>query len=118
MKRIVLGLSGGVDSALCARLLAQEGWDVRGLYLDTGSFAGLTDARRAAAELRIPLEIADIRQALFQQVVQPFVEGYLQGVTPIPCVLCNPAVKFRFLLDYADRRVMCWVAMWGYTIIR
>ena len=110
MKRIVLGLSGGVDSALCARLLAQEGWDVRGLYLDTGSFAGLTDARRAAAELRIPLEIADIRQALFQQVVQPFVEGYLQGVTPIPCVLCNPAVKFRFLLDYAAVRYSSSVA--------
>ena len=118
MKRIVLGLSGGVDSALCARLLAQEGWDVRGLYLDTGSFAGLTDARRAAAELRIPLEIADIRQALFQQVVQPFVEGYLQGVTPIPCVLCNPAVKFRFLLDYADRIGAAYAATGHYARLR
>lgn len=102
MEKIVLGLSGGVDSALCARLLARQGWDVRGLYLDTGGSAGLADARRAAAELGVPLEVADIRRELYQQVVQPFVEGYLQGVTPIPCVLCNPAVKFRFLLEYAD----------------
>lgn len=118
MEKIVLGLSGGVDSALCARLLAQEGWDVRGLYLDTGGADALADARRSAAELRIPLEIADIRQALFQQVVQPFVEGYLQGITPIPCVMCNPAVKFRFLLEYADRIGASFAATGHYARLR
>lgn len=115
MEKIVLGLSGGVDSALCARLLAREGWDVRGLYLDTGSPAGLEAARQAAAELGVPLQVADIRQALFQQVVQPFVEGYLQGITPIPCVMCNPAVKFRFLLEYADAVGAGWAATGHYA---
>lgn len=102
MSKIVLGLSGGVDSALCARLLLDQGWQVYGLYLDAGG-PGLEAARQAAEQLGIPLEVADIRQPLDQQVVQPFVQGYLQGITPIPCVLCNPAVKFRFLLEYADQ---------------
>ncbi len=119
MSKIVLGLSGGVDSALCARLLLDQGWQVYGLYLDAGvDGSGQKEARRAAAELGVPLEVADIRQHLYQQVVQPFVQGYLQGITPIPCVMCNPAVKFRFLLDYADQIGASHVATGHYARLR
>ena len=80
--------------------------------------SGREEARRAAAELGVPLEVADIRQHLYQQVVQPFVQGYLQGITPIPCVMCNPAVKFRFLLDYADQIGASHVATGHYARLR
>lgn len=117
MKKVVLGLSGGVDSALCARLLLEQGWDVTGVYLDTGG-EGASDAARAARELAIPLQVVDIGAALEQQVIAPFVEGYLQGVTPIPCILCNPAVKFRFLFQAADSLGADCVATGHYAVTR
>ena len=102
MDKVVLGLSGGVDSAVAAHLLRESGLEVYGLYLDNG-LPGADAAREAAASLSVPLTIADSREAMEQYVCTPFAEAYLRGETPNPCILCNPAVKFRALLDEAER---------------
>ncbi len=100
--KIVLGLSGGVDSAVAACLLQQHGYEVYGLYLDIGNEAAREDAKAVAERLGISLKIADISDELEEKVCRPFVEAYLRGETPNPCILCNPDVKFRTLLEYAD----------------
>jgi len=102
MARVVLGLSGGVDSAVAARLLQRDGHEVLGLYLDIGTAEARKDAVDTAAFLGVPLKIADIQSELEEHVCGPFVCAYLRGETPNPCILCNPSVKFKSLLDYAD----------------
>ena len=102
MKEVVLGLSGGVDSAVSARLLQDAGYRVHGLYLDIGSAAARADAEAVAAFCGIDLRIEDVSDALEREVCAPFAASYLRGETPNPCILCNPTVKFRALLTYAD----------------
>ena len=102
-EKIVLGLSGGVDSAVAARLL-QEQYDVTGLYLDIGlGGSGAADAAAVAQRLGIPFEVADIRADLEREVCAPFAADYQAGRTPLPCARCNPAVKFPSLFALADR---------------
>ena len=92
-EQIVLGLSGGVDSAVAARLLLEAGYAVTGCYLDIGlEGTGAEDAAQVAQRLEIPLEIADIRADLEREVCAPFAAAYQAGRTPLPCALCNPAV--------------------------
>ena len=102
MEKVVLGLSGGVDSAVAARLLQQAGYAVYGLYLDIGTEDARRDAIDTAKFLDVPLEIRDISAELEKHVCQPFVDAYLRGETPNPCIMCNPAVKFKSLIDHAD----------------
>ena len=100
--KIVLGFSGGVDSAVCAALLKKEGHEVLGLYLDNTDEKAKTDAVNAAEHLGIPLAIRDVHDKLCALVEKPFAEAYLSGRTPNPCIICNPALKFAELLRYAD----------------
>lgn len=102
MKRVVLGLSGGVDSAVSTRLLQNAGYEVHGLFLDIGNPVSRADAQASADSLGIELTIADIAAELEENVCAPFAASYLRGETPNPCVLCNPSVKFRRLCDLAD----------------
>ena len=98
---VVLGFSGGVDSACAAALLRREGWDVRALYLENGS--GEADSARACAKaMGLPFEALDARAELEEHVCRPFAEAYRRGETPSPCVLCNPSVKLRLLCERAD----------------
>ena len=100
---VVLGLSGGVDSAVAATLLARQGFAVTGLYLDIGlGGTGAADAAAVADRLGIPLKIVDIRQELEREVCAPFAAGYLAGHTPLPCAMCNPTVKFPSLFRLAE----------------
>jgi tRNA-specific 2-thiouridylase len=110
---VVVGLSGGVDSALAAWLIKQEGWDVIGVFLHQWdapeavarrccSQADGFDARALADELDIPFIILDAKEPFRSEVVEPFVQGYLGGTTPNPCVICNERVKLRFLVAKAD----------------
>ena len=103
MTKVVLGLSGGVDSAVAARLLQNDGYEVHGLYLDIGTASARADAEAAAEFLGIPLTVRDVSEELEASVCAPFLESYLRGETPNPCILCNPAVKFAALLSEADR---------------
>lgn len=103
MTEVVLGFSGGVDSAVCAALLKKQGFAVRGLYLDNSDEAARRDAVDTAAFLGIELTVLPIRPELEEKVCRPFAESYLHGRTPNPCILCNPAVKFKSLLAEAER---------------
>ena len=102
MKKLVLGFSGGVDSAVSASMLKKQGYEVYGLYLDNAGEDARNDAVRTAEFLDIPLEIRDVHAMLEDCVCKPFTEAYLRGETPNPCIICNPTLKFKMLLDYAD----------------
>ena len=103
-KKVVLGLSGGVDSAVSARLLLEQGCDVTGVYLDIGAGgSGADDARAVAASLGIPFAVRSIADELEKHVCAPFAADYLAGRTPLPCARCNPLVKFPALLAEGER---------------
>lgn len=103
MKKVVLGFSGGVDSAVCAHLLKKQGFEVQCLYLDNAGEEARNDAVRTAEFLNLPLEIRDVHSMLEDLVCKPFTEAYLRGKTPNPCIICNPSLKFKMLLEYADK---------------
>lgn len=115
MSRIVLGFSGGVDSAVSAMLLKNAGHEVIGLYMDNTDENALRDAVETAEFAGIELEVADVRAALEENVCRPFTDCYLRGETPNPCVICNPSVKFKTLLAAADRRGAEFVATGHYA---
>ena len=117
MPRIVLGLSGGVDSAASAILLQKSGCEVFALYLNnTGESA--QRAQATAQALGVPFAVADTRECFRTRVVEPFLDAYLRGETPNPCVECNLLVKFQTLFDYADSIGAGFVATGHYARIR
>ncbi len=114
--RILVAMSGGVDSSVAAARLVDAGHDVIGVtlhlwdYPDDGSVRGRCcapedqhDARRVADALGMPHFAFDRREAFAREVVEPFVEAYLAGETPSPCVTCNRGVKMRELFALAQR---------------
>ena len=115
-KKVVLGLSGGVDSAVAAQRLLGQGYEVHGLYLDIG-LGGEQSARDNAATLGIPLTVRSIQQELEEHVCAPFAADYLSGRTPIPCARCNRAVKFPALISFAREIGANWVATGHYARI-
>lgn len=115
-ERVLVAMSGGVDSSVAAARLSREGWDVVGVtlhlwdYPDDGSVRGrccapedVYDARRVADRVGISHFTFDRRELFEREVVGPFVTAYLDGVTPSPCVACNRGVKMTELLALADR---------------
>ena len=110
----MLGLSGGVDSAVADCLLKEQGYEVHALYLDIG-LGGGEEAASLAKRLGLPFATADIRAALEREVCAPFAADYLAGRTPLPCARCNPAVKFPALLAEADRMGASLVATGHYA---
>ncbi len=109
-KRIVVAMSGGVDSAIAAALLKAEGHDVIGVTMHiwesdaSGTCCGLPaieDARKVAWKLGIPHYVLNLRDVFFCEVVSYFFEEYKQGRTPNPCVRCNRTIKFGALLEKA-----------------
>lgn len=103
MSKVVLGFSGGVDSAVSAVLLQKAGHEVHGVYLDNAEEGARLDAVSAAERMGIALTVIDVKRELEENVCRPFTEAYLRGETPNPCIICNPSVKFRTLIAVADR---------------
>src|SRR5436305_959841 len=112
--RIVVAMSGGVDSSVAAALLAEQGHDVIGLSMQLydqsdgqSSFGSccslddLHDARRVAAAIDIPHYIVNFQRQFDEQVVSNFVEEYAAGRTPLPCARCNSDLKFATLAEKA-----------------
>ncbi len=107
MNKVVVGLSGGVDSSAAAALLHHQGYEVVGLTLwlmkGKGQCCsdGMVDAARLCEELEIPHHVVDSRAVFEKYIVDYVVSGYGAGITPLPCSQCNKAVKFGPMLDYA-----------------
>ena len=103
-KRVLVALSGGVDSAACAHLLKEAGYDVGGVVLKMSPAHEETVAAAAdaAAALGIPLFVKDCSEQFEAEVVSYFTAAYKAGRTPNPCTRCNPAVKFKALLETAE----------------
>jgi tRNA-specific 2-thiouridylase len=123
--RVAVGLSGGVDSSLTAALLVAAGWEVEGLtlWLMSGKGAccaeGLVDAAGICVQLGIPHHLVDSRERFREQIVDFLVEGYGNGVTPLPCSRCNRMVKFAPMLSWArDERGIERVATGHYARVR
>jgi tRNA-specific 2-thiouridylase len=99
-------MSGGLDSSMAAALLKTRGWEVHGLHFLLPAPASIADARikeakRIARHIEISLRIVDLREDFEQCIIDPFVEAYVQGITPNPCVSCNAIIKFQSLMRYA-----------------
>lgn len=113
--RMLIAMSGGVDSSVVAALMVQEGWDAVGVTLQLRSCDdrmasrsccsadGITQARAVAASLGIPHYVLDCRETFLDRVMRPAWAEYAQGRTPSPCLHCNREMKFGYLGDYAER---------------
>ena len=102
-KRVLIGMSGGIDSTATCLMLREQGYEVVGLTMWVWGDEPL-EARRLAGEMGIEHHIADEREGFRNTVVRYFIDEYRNGRTPNPCVMCNPLFKFRVLAEWAGRK--------------
>ncbi len=108
-KRVIIGMSGGVDSSVSAYLLQKEGYEVEGIYMklhdrtDGYHEENLSNIEKVTKFLGIKYHILDLTQTFKDEVYDYFVKSYIDGITPNPCVKCNKTIKFGALLDEMKR---------------
>ena len=113
MSKIVVGLSGGVDSSVAAASLCDQGYEVSGLtlWLMKGKgqccSEGMVDAAHICEQLNTPHYIVDAKELFKKNIIDYLVSGYKSGITPLPCSQCNRSVKFKPMLDYAQQELDC-----------
>src|SRR4051812_30562103 len=129
-ERVLVAMSGGVDSSVAAALLVRQGYRVVGATMRPGchthgdgdlpdrpccSLDSVNDARRICEQLGVPHYVLNLESAFSRDVVHDFVEEYARGRTPIPCVRCNTFTKFRDLVRRADAIDARWIATGHYA---
>lgn len=117
MNKVIIGMSGGIDSSVAALLLKKDGYEVIGVTLKhlgddesensntktCCSLDDIYDAKRACQKIGIPHYVIDAQEEFKTEVIDYFVKSYSRGVTPSPCVICDEKIKIKKLLDFADR---------------
>ena len=118
-KRVLLGMSGGTDSSVAAMRLLEAGYEVIGVtfrfYELNGSTEYLEDARNLAERLGIRHITYDAREIFSKQIIEYFVQEYLAGRTPVPCILCNNYLKWPLLAKIADEMGVFYIATGHYA---
>ncbi len=126
-RRVIVGMSGGVDSSVTAYLLKESGYDVEGLSFILyearlkGTFTGccsieaINDAQRTAESIGVRHSRIDLREEFMEKVIEPFIEAYSKGLTPNPCILCNRYIKFPYLFKIASERDARFIATGHYA---
>ena len=107
-KKVLIGMSGGVDSTVSTMLLQEDGYEVEGVYMKLHSKPGYHEihqvrAQKAADFAGVKLHILDLQETFKELVVDPFIETYKDGKTPNPCALCNRNLKFGEMMKFADK---------------
>lgn len=120
-KKVVIGMSGGVDSSVAAYLLKEEGYRVIGVTLDHKKEESLKKEIKAAQRICRFLDIEhktiDVEKLFQKEVIDDFLEGYSQGITPSPCIICDERVKMRILFETADKEKADFVATGHYSSV-
>lgn len=116
-ERVLVAMSGGVDSSACVSLLQKQGYEVGGVVFDMSPahHQAVEDARLAADFFGVPLTVCNLRERFSRQVIDYFCQSYLSGETPNPCVRCNPTVKFAALYEEMRRGGYDWMATGHYA---
>lgn len=122
-KKVVVGMSGGVDSSVCVHLLKEQGYEVIGVTLELWRdepevCEDATEARANADEMGISHHIIHGKPEFEREVISYFTDEYLHGRTPNPCVRCNPTIKWKLLMEAADRFGADYVATGHYAKVK
>ncbi|EDT85842.1 tRNA 2-thiouridine(34) synthase MnmA [Clostridium botulinum] len=131
-KKVLVGMSGGVDSSVAAYLLKEQGYEVIGVTMQIWqddeefiekeggccSLSAVADARRVANKIGIPFYVMNFKDAFKRNVIDYFVDEYMEGRTPNPCIACNKFIKFSSFLDKAMAMGIDYVATGHYAIIK
>ena len=113
-KRVLVGMSGGIDSTATCLMLKEQGYEIVGLTMWVWGDEPV-EARQLAGSMGIEHHVADEREAFRKVIVQNFIDEYCQGRTPNPCVMCNPTFKFRILTEWADKLGCAFISTGHYS---
>lgn len=121
-KKVMLGMSGGIDSAMSAYMLKNQGYDVTAVnccfYKNEGDEGdAVKDASAVSEKLGLPFEVVDLQKPFYEKVVKSFIDTYIKGGTPNPCIVCNKNLKFGAMLDLAIEKGFDYIATGHYARI-